>query len=47
MWVRTATEGGRTFMAKWRKYEVLDGARNRQENKEATTLGKLLSYTEA
>ena len=37
MWVGTATEGGRGFMDKWRKYEV-DGARNRQEKKEVTTL---------
>ena len=46
MWVGTATEGGPRFMAKWRKYKV-DGARNCQEKKEVTTLGKLLSYTEA
>ena len=33
-------------MAAWRKEEV-DAVRNRQEKREATRLGKLLSYTEA
>ena len=44
--VETATEGGRRFMAAWRKQEV-DAARHHQEKREATRLGKLLSHTEA
>ena len=40
------TEGGRRIMAAWRKEEV-DAARHRQEKREATRLGKLLSHTEA
>ena len=43
--VETVTEGGRRFMAAWRKEEV-DAARHRQK-REATRLGKLLSHTEA
>ena len=46
VWVETVTEGGRKFMAAWRKEEV-DAARHRQEKREATRLGKLLSHTEA
>ena len=47
VWIETATEGGwRWFMAAWRKEEV-DAARHRQEKREATKLGKLLSHTEA
>ena len=47
VWVETATEGGRMFMAAWRKEDV-DAARHRQEKREATRLGKkLLSHTEA
>ena len=46
VWVDTATEGGRRFMAASRKEEV-DAARHRQEKREATRLGKLLSQTEA
>ena len=46
MWVYTVTEGGRTFMAAWRK-EKVDEARHRQEAIEATRLGKLLSHTES
>ena len=46
VWVETVTEGGRRFMAAWRKEEV-DAARHRQEKREATRLGKLLSHTEA
>ena len=48
VWVRveTVTEGGRRFMAAWRKEEV-DAARHRQEKREATRLGKLLSHMEA
>ena len=46
VWVETVTEGGRRFMATWRKGEV-DAARHRQEKREATRLGKLLSHTEA
>ena len=44
--VETVTEGGRRFMAAWRKEEV-DATRHRQEKREATRLGKLLSLTEA
>ena len=46
VWVETVTEGGRRFMAAWRK-EELDATRNRQEKREATRLGKLLSRAEA
>ena len=46
MWVETVTEDGRRFMAAWRKEEV-DAARHRQEKREATRQGELLSYTEA
>ena len=44
VWVETFTEGGRRFMAAWRKEEV-DAARHRQEKREATRLGTLLSQT--
>ena len=46
VWVETVTEGGRRFVAAWRKVEV-DAAKNRQEKREATRLGNLLSDTEA
>ena len=46
VWVETAMEGGRRFMAAWRKEEV-DVARHRQENTEAARLRKLLAHTEA
>ena len=46
VWIETATEGGRRFMAAWRKEEV-DAARYRQEKREATRLRNLLSHTEA
>ena len=46
VWVKTVTDGGRRFMAAWRK-EAVDAARHRQKKKEATRLGKLLSHTEA
>ena len=46
VWDDTVKEGGRRFMAAWRKEEV-DVARRHQETKEATALGKLLSHTEA
>ena len=46
VWVETIAEGGRRFMAAWRKEEV-DAARHRQEKREAARLGKLLSHTEA
>ena len=46
VWVETVAEGGRRFMAAWRKKEV-DAARHRQEKREATRPGKLLSHTEA
>ena len=46
VWVETVAEGGRRFMAKWRKKDV-DAARHCQEKREATRLGKLLSHTEA
>ena len=44
VWFKTVTEGGRRFMAAWRKEEV-DAARQRQEKREGTTLGNLLSQT--
>ena len=40
VWVETVMEGGRRFLAAWRKEEV-DAARHRQEKREATRLGKL------
>ena len=40
------TEVGRMFMGAWRKEEE-DAARCRQEKREATRLGTLLSHTEA
>ena len=40
VWVDTVTEGGRRFMAAWRKEEV-DAARLRQKKREATRRGKL------
>ena len=46
MWVETVTDGGRSFMPAWRKEEV-DATRHRQEKREATRLGKLVSYREA
>ena len=46
VWVETGAEGGRRFMAAWRKEEV-DAARHRQEKREATRLEKLLLHTEA
>ena len=45
-WVDAVTEGGRSFMAAWRKEEQ-GAARHRQEKREATRLGKLQSHTEA
>ena len=45
-WVETIAAGGRRFMAAWREEEE-DAARHRQEKREATRLGKLLSHTEA
>ena len=46
VWIETVTEGRRRFMTAWRKKEA-DAARHRQEKREATRLGKLLSHTEA
>ena len=46
VWVEAVTEGGRRFMAAWRKEEV-DAARHCREKREATRLGKLQSHTEA
>ena len=46
VWVEAVTKGGRRFMAAWREEEE-DAARHRQEKREATRLGKLLSHTEA
>ena len=46
VWVETIAEGGRRFMAPWRKEEV-DVARHGQDKREAVRLGKLLSHTEA
>ena len=40
VWVETVVEGGRRFMAAWRKEEV-GAARLRQEKRKATRLGKL------
>ena len=45
-WVKEVTEGGRRFMAAWRKEEE-DGARRRQDKREVTRLRNLLSHTEA
>ena len=45
VWVEVVTEGGRRFMVAWREEE--DAARQRQEKREATRLGKLQSHTEA
>ena len=42
VWVETVTEGGRRFMAAWRKEEV-DADRHRQDKREATRLGTVLS----
>ena len=44
VWVETVTEGGRRFMAAWRKEEV-DAGRHRQEKREATRLGNLVWQT--
>ena len=44
VWVETVTEGGRGFMAAWRKEEV-DAARHHQEKRETTRLGNFLSQT--
>ena len=44
VWVETVTEGGRRFMAAWRKEEE-GAARHRQDKREATRLGNLLSQT--
>ena len=46
VWVEAVTEGGRRFMAAWREEEE-DAARHRQEKREATSIGKLQSHTEA
>ena len=46
VWVGTVTEGGRRFMAAWRKEEV-DAARHRQEKRQSTRLRNLLLHTEA
>ena len=46
VWVEAVTEGGRRFMAAWREEEE-DATRHRQEKRETTRLGKLLSHTEA
>ena len=39
VWIEAVTDGGRRFMAAWRK-EKVDAARHRQEKREATRLGK-------
>ena len=46
VWVKAVTEGGWRFMAAWREEEE-DAVRHRQEKRETTRLGKLLSHTEA
>ena len=43
--IEAVTKGRRRFMAAWRK-EKVDAARHRQERREVTRLGKLLSHTE-
>ena len=43
VWPETVTEGGRRFMAAWRK-KYVDAARHRQKKREATILGKLSSH---
>ena len=46
--VDSVAEGGRRFTTAWREEEVtVDAARHRQEKRESTRLGKLLSRTEA
>ena len=45
VWVETVTEGGRRFMAAWRKEEIDAARHHRQEKREATRLGNLLSQT--
>ena len=45
VWAETVTEGGRRFMAAWRKEDEVDTARHRQEKREATRLGNLLPPT--
>ena len=44
VWVEKVAEGGRRFMAAWRKKEV-GAARHGQEKREATRLVNLLSHT--
>ena len=46
VWVETDKDGGRRFMAAWRKDEV-DAAGHRQEKRESTRLRNVLSNTEA
>ena len=41
VWTETVTEGGRRFMAAWRKEKVA-AARHRQDKREATRPGNLL-----
>ena len=45
-WVAAVTEGGRRFMASWRKEEA-DAARLRQEKRKSSRIGTLRSYTQA
>ena len=46
VWVEAVTEGGRRFVAAWKK-EAIDATRYRQEKREVTRLGMLLPHTEA
>ena len=46
VWVETATEAGRRFMAVWRKEEV-DAARHRQDKKEVMRLDGNVEFCEA
>ena len=46
VWMETVTEGGHRSMATWRKQKV-GVARYRQEKREATKMGKLVSHTKA
>ena len=44
--VETVADGGRRFMAAWKKEEVY-AARHRRKKRETARLGKLLSHSEA
>ena len=46
MWIETVPEGVRRYMVAWRKKQI-DAARHRERKRDATKLGKLLSFNEA